>query len=61
MEKKIFHIKFPDGAIYKGDYNPATKDLFSQFGILLKNEELYFSYEDEKIEEIFNNSKKASI
>jgi len=46
MENKFFHLKFPDGSIYKGDFQQSTKDMFSNFGFLNKNNEIYLSFED---------------
>jgi len=43
MEKKLYQINFPDGSIYKGEYDTYSNNIFNKFGCLYKNNEFYLS------------------
>lgn len=57
--EKVYHLKFPDGSFYKGDFDPISKNMFNNFGCLMKNNELYLSYSRKLLE--FYNSKINNI
>jgi len=47
MEKNFYHLKFPDKSNYKGDFDIKTKNMFTEFGILTKKNEIFLSYKDQ--------------